>query len=86
MGVWRIKESGSRDTPNMARMKIPSHVIQTDADTGGVPSDADAIDEEMAAEDKTLGFMTGNHYLTEPDQAREEVADRMAGWVSHYCL
>ena len=30
--------------------------------------------------------MTGNHYLTEPDHAREEVADRMAGWVSHYGL
>lgn len=86
LSMWSLKESHCRGTPHLARIKIPSLVIQSTADTGVFPSDAHAIHEALAAEDKTLEFMTGNHYLTEPDQAREEVADRMAGWVSHYGL
>jgi hypothetical protein len=30
--------------------------------------------------------MTGDHYLTEPGGARDEVADRISGWLDGYGL
>ena len=39
------------------------------------PSDAKAIHEHLAAEDKQLEFVDGDHYLQEPPSARDEVAD-----------
>ena len=54
------------------------------ADTGVFPSDARAIHEALAAEDKSMEFMAGDHYLTEPDGARNEVADRISGWLDRY--
>ena len=39
------------------------------------------IHDALGAEDRTLQFMTGDHYLTEPEGARNEVADRISGWL-----
>ena len=57
------------------------NVIQSMADTGVFPSDARTIHTHLAASDKQLDFMTGDHYLQDPDTARDEVADRIVGWL-----
>lgn len=82
LSMWSLKESQCRGAPHLARIRVPSLVIQSMADTGVFPSDARAIHEALAAEDKTLQFMTGDHYLTEPEGAREEVVDRIDAWLS----
>jgi len=56
-------------------------VVQSLADTGVFPSDARYIHEHLASEDKTLQMIPGDHYLQEPEGAREEMADRVAGWI-----
>lgn len=81
LSMWSLKESHCRGAPHLGRIRVPSLVIQSLADTGVFPSDARGIHEALAAEDKTLEFMAGDHYLTEPDGAREEVADRIDGWL-----
>jgi pimeloyl-ACP methyl ester carboxylesterase len=82
LSMWSLKESQCRGGPHLARIRVPSLVIQSMADTGVFPSDADGIHDALAAEDKSLEFMAGDHYLTEPDGAREEVADRIHAWLS----
>lgn len=86
LSMWSLKESQCRGAPHLGRITVPSLVIQSMADTGVFPSDAHAIHDALAAEDKTLQFMAGDHYLTEPDGARDEVADRISGWLDGYGL
>lgn len=81
LSMWSLAESQCRGAPHLGRIRAPSLVIQSTADTGVFPSDARAIHDALAAEDKTLEMMPGDHYLTEPDGAREEVADRIDAWL-----
>lgn len=80
LSMWSLKESNCRGGPHLGRIDVPSLVIQSMADTGVFPSDARAIHDALKAEDKTLELMAGDHYLTD-DGAREEVADRIHGWL-----
>lgn len=80
LSMWSLRESDCRGAPHLGRIVVPSLVIQSMADTGVFPSDARGIHEALAATDKSLEFMAGDHYLTD-DGAREEVADRMHAWL-----
>jgi pimeloyl-ACP methyl ester carboxylesterase len=86
LSMWSLKESQCRGAPHLARIVVPALVIQSTADTGVFPSDAEGIYEALGSSDKSLQFMGGDHYLTEPDGARDEVADRIQGWLNGYGL
>ena len=60
---------------------MPALVIKADADTGVFPSDAAAIDGALAAKDKTVLSMAGEHYFRQPEGARDALADEMAAWI-----
>lgn len=81
LSMWSLRESQCRGAPHLGRIRVPSLVIQSMADTGVFPSDARAIHDALAATDRTLQFMTGDHYLTAPADARDAVADRIHGWL-----
>jgi len=81
LSMWSLGVSPCRGAPHLARIEVPALVVQSLADTGVFPSDARSIHEHLASADKALEFMTGDHYLTDPPTARDEVADRIAAWV-----
>ncbi len=81
LSMWSLECSSCRGAPHLERIDVPSLVIQSMADTGVFPSDAKAIHEHLATEDKRLEFMSGDHYLQDPEAARDEAADRIAGWL-----
>jgi pimeloyl-ACP methyl ester carboxylesterase len=81
LSMWSLETSHCRGIPHLQRITVPSLVIQSMADTGVFPSDARTIHEHLAARDKTLEWMPGDHYLQDPADARDDVADRIAGWV-----
>ncbi|MFU8816217.1 MAG: hypothetical protein ACNA7W_12780 [Pseudomonadales bacterium] len=81
LSMWSLAESHCRGAPHLQRIKVPSLVIQSMADTGVFPSDARAIHDALTAADRSLEFMAGDHYLTEPQGARDEVADRIDAWL-----
>ncbi|MGI9326689.1 MAG: hypothetical protein ACR2PZ_15835 [Pseudomonadales bacterium] len=81
LSMWSLRESQCRGAPHLARIKVPALVIQSLADTGVFPSDAQAIHDALGTTNKVLEFMTGDHYLTQPNGARDEVADRIDAWV-----
>jgi pimeloyl-ACP methyl ester carboxylesterase len=81
LSMWSLETSQCRGAPHLARIGVPSLVIQSDQDTGVFPSDAVAIHDALGATDKRLETMAGDHYLTEPANARAEVTDRIDGWL-----
>ena len=81
--MWSLEESDCGGAPHLRKIEQPSLVVQSLADTGCFPSDARSIYESLAAKDKTLEFVAGDHYLVEPESVRAEVADRIAGWLEH---
>lgn len=81
LSMWSLSESYCRGAPHLARIDIPALVIQSTADTGVFPSDAEGIFEALGSREKTLEFIAGDHYLTTPDNARQEVANRIDHWL-----
>jgi esterase/lipase len=80
--MWSLAESGCRGVPNLARVAAPSLVVQSTADQGCYPSDAHTIFDALASEDKQLEFVQGDHYLLDPPDGRDLVADLIADWLS----
>jgi hypothetical protein len=81
LSMWSLEESKCRGAPNLAQVTCPSIVIQSDADQGCYPSDAQSIFDALGSEDRTLEFVPGDHYLLQPDGTRDVVADLIADWL-----
>ena len=79
--MWSLKDSHCSGTPYLNRITQPALVVQSKGDTGVFPSDAKAIFDELAADDKSLEMVSGDHYLQTPDNARDGVADLIADWL-----
>ncbi len=82
LSMWSLRESQCRGGPHLRRIAVPSLVIQSRGDTGVFPSDARTIHAALGSRDKLLHFVAGDHYLTEPNGTREEVAECIAGWLA----
>ena len=80
--MWSLRDSHCRGAPHLARIKVPALVVQSMADTGVFPSDARGIHDALGATDKTLQFITGDHYLENPKNARDDVADLIGAWLA----
>jgi pimeloyl-ACP methyl ester carboxylesterase len=81
LSMWSLRHSPCRGAAHLGRIRVPSLVIQSDADAGVFPSDARAIHDALGAEDRTLVTIPGDHYLTSPEGAREDAAERIADWA-----
>jgi len=82
LSMWSLRTSQCTAAPHLARITLPSLVVHATADTGVYDSDARALYDALAAEDKTLAVIRADHYLQEPAGAREQAADLLASWVS----
>jgi pimeloyl-ACP methyl ester carboxylesterase len=81
LSMWSLRDSWCRGPLHLNRIEVPALVIQSDADTGVFPRDAELIHRELASTDRTLAMVPGDHYLLEPGTARDDVADRIAAWL-----
>jgi esterase/lipase len=79
--MWSLEHSQCRGAPNLAHVTVPSLVIQSTADTGVFPSDAQSIFDGLATDDKMLEWVAGDHYLQDPSDARDAVAGLINDWV-----
>jgi esterase/lipase len=46
------------------------------------PRDAQLVHDSLASDDKRLEMIQGDHYLLEPADARDKVADIIASWLA----
>lgn len=80
--MWSLDRSGCRSGPHLARITVPSLVVQAAADSGVFPCDAAAIHDGLASADRRLVTLPGDHYFVEPAGARDDLADTVAAWVA----
>lgn len=81
LSMWSLDDSQCGVAPHLARLTVPTLLIEASADSGVFPSDAEAILDAVAAPDTTAVTLTGDHYFLEPGDARDRVADTIADWV-----
>ncbi len=82
LSMWSLRTSQCTAAPHLARITVPSLVVHATADACVYHSDARALFDAIAATDKTLELIKADHYLQEPDGAREQAADLIAAWVA----
>ncbi len=80
LSMWSLRESSCRGAPHLARIRVPSLVVQTTADRGVFPSDAHAIHDALGADDRELHFLPGEHYVE--DVGPDQVAELIAAWTT----
>jgi pimeloyl-ACP methyl ester carboxylesterase len=81
LSMWSLRTSQCIAAPHLARITLPSLIVHATADACVYDSDARKLFDALAATDKTIEFIKGDHYFQEPDGARDQVADLVAAWV-----
>ena len=84
LSMWSLSDSHCSGAPHLNRITQPALVVQSLGDTGVFPSDAKAIYDALGAADKRLEMITGDHYLENPANARDDVADLIVGWLREH--
>lgn len=92
LSMWSLEDSQCQAEPHLARLTVPTLLIEAAADSGVFPSDALKILGAVAATDKTRLTLAGDHYFLNSrglnsgglgsPSARDTVADAIAAWVS----
>jgi pimeloyl-ACP methyl ester carboxylesterase len=82
LDMWSLADSSCRATPHLGRITAPALVVQSTEDQGCFLSDARAIHAQLGSTDKLLELVPGDHYLRQPDGAREALAELVVGWVT----
>src|SRR6202044_3611241 len=82
LSMWSLRTSQCIAAPHLARITLPSLVVHATADECVYDSDARRLFDAFATPDKTLEFIKADHYLQEPDGARDQAADLIAAWVA----
>ena len=84
LSMWSLSQSCCSGQRHLEKIQLPSLVVQSMADTGVFPSDAQNIFDALGSDNKTLEFTEGDHYLLDPADAREKTADLVAEWVKRH--
>ena len=82
LSMWSLEDSQCQAGPHLARLTVPTLLVDATADSGVFPSDSDTIFGAIAASDATRHSVAGDHYFLDPPGARDEVADLIAAWTS----
>ena len=82
LNMWSLTDSDCRAGPHLARLHLPTLIVHASADSGVFPSQAAELLDAVAATDKQLVTIAGDHYFQDPPGARDEVADLIAAWVA----
>lgn len=80
--MWSLKYSQCSGAAHLPRISQPSLVIQSDADAGVFPSDGEFIFQQLGSTDKILQTPAGDHYMQQPSDARQHVAQAIVTWLN----
>lgn len=81
LNMWSLSDSDCGAARHLARLDLPTLLVQPSADNGVFPAQAREIFAAVPADDKQFATISGDHYFQQPDGARDEVSDLIAGWV-----
>jgi pimeloyl-ACP methyl ester carboxylesterase len=81
LSMWSLETSRCQGPEQLARFDIPALVVQGLADTGVFPSDPKAIHAAIAAKDKQLELIAGDHYFEDSEANRVAMVDLICEWA-----
>ena len=82
LSMWSLETSKCKGADQLAKFRLPSMVVQGQADTGVFPSDAQKIFDNLGSADKELHMITGAHYFEDSRKVRDDMADLICDWVA----
>ena len=82
LSMWSLSTAQCRGADHLRMVTVPALVVQSTGDQGVFLSDARAIHDNLASEDKTLAFVRGRHYFEDDDDALGDVVDLVAEWTA----
>lgn len=83
LSMWALDVDVLNTKLHLPRVTVPSLVIQGTADKGVYPSNAEALHENLGAEDKTLVWIQGgDHYFASDPDHVDQVADEISSWLA----
>ena len=80
--MWSLTDSDCGAAPHLARLDLPTLLVQPSADNGVFPSQAAEIFDGSRRTTSSSMTVAGDHYFLEPAGARDTVADLIAAWVA----
>jgi len=81
LSMWSLETSKCQGEAQLAKITLPSLVVQSTADMGVFLSDARSLYAAIAAEDKTLELIPGAHYFEDAEVNRTRMVDLVAAWI-----
>jgi hypothetical protein len=81
LNMWSLTDSDCRGAVHLARLDLPTLLIQPSMDNGVFPSQADEIFAAIASTDKQYVTMKGDHYFADDPSHRPAVADVVDEWL-----
>jgi hypothetical protein len=82
LSMWSLDDSPCSAAKHLPMITLPGLVVQADSDTGVFPSDAAGIHNGLGSSDKQILTLEGDHYFLNPGNARDNLADTIAAWVT----
>jgi pimeloyl-ACP methyl ester carboxylesterase len=82
LNMFSLEESDCVAAKHLARLDLPTLVVQPDADSGVFPADAQGLYDGAATKDKAFVTLPGDHYFADSEQHRDTVADTLADWLT----
>ncbi len=82
LSMWSLETSNCQGGPQLAKITLPSLVVQSTADMGVFISDAHGILDAIASADKRLELVPGAHYFEDSEASRQGAVDLMAAWIA----
>jgi esterase/lipase len=80
--MWSLTTAQCRGAEHLRKIRVPALVVQSTGDQGVFLSDARAIHDNLASEDKSLELVRGRHYFEDDDAALQGVVDLVADWTA----
>jgi hypothetical protein len=84
LNMWSLQDSDCRGAPHLAKLDLPTLLVQPTEDEGVFPAMAREIFDAIAAADKEFVEMRGDHYFSGSDEQRRDVAGVVAEWLTRH--
>lgn len=84
LSMWSLETSNCQGPPQLAKLALPALVVQSMADMGVFPSDAEKIHASLGSAHKTLELIAGAHYFEDSEKTRAGAIDLMAAWINSH--
>jgi len=84
LSMWSLETPKCQGGGQLAKIDLPALVVQSTADMGVFPSDAQGVYAALASSDKTLKLIPGAHYFEDSESARTDMVDLVSAWIAEH--